>query len=75
MLSTQDSRQSKLKGSIEKKRKDYAFRRQFDEKPSLILGCPGAHMPNTSTNRMIVRFTKSYLYVLGERQNKIYYLF
>ena len=32
-------------------------------------------MPNTSTNRMIVRFTKSYLYVLGERQNKIYYLF
>ena len=24
-----------------KKRKDYAFRRQFDEKPSIIPGCPG----------------------------------
>ena len=26
----------------EKKRKDYAFRHQFDEKPSVLLGCPGA---------------------------------
>ena len=25
----------------EKQRKDYAFRRQFDEKPSIIPGCPG----------------------------------
>ncbi len=25
----------------EKKRKDYAFWRQFNEKPSIILGCPG----------------------------------
>ncbi len=25
----------------EKKRKDYAFRRQFNEKPSVIPGCPG----------------------------------
>ncbi len=25
----------------EKKRKDYTFRRQFDEKPSIIPGCPG----------------------------------
>ena len=24
-----------------RKRKDYAFRRQFNEKPSIILGCPG----------------------------------
>jgi len=24
-----------------KKRKTYAFRRQFNEKPSIILGCPG----------------------------------
>jgi hypothetical protein len=24
----------------EKKRKDYAFRRQFNEKPSIIPGCP-----------------------------------
>ncbi len=23
------------------KRKDYAFRRQFNEKPSIIPGCPG----------------------------------
>ena len=28
--------------SLEKKRKDYAFRRQFNEKPSTIPGCPGA---------------------------------
>ena len=27
--------------SVEKKRKDYAFRRQFNEKPSIIPGCPG----------------------------------
>ena len=27
---------------IEKKRKDYAFCRQFNEKPSIIPGCPGA---------------------------------
>jgi len=26
--------------SAEKKRKDYAFRRQFNEKPNIILGCP-----------------------------------
>ena len=26
--------------ALEKKRKDYAFWRQFDEKPSIILGCP-----------------------------------
>ena len=25
----------------EEKRKDYAFRRQFNEKPSIIPGCPG----------------------------------
>jgi len=29
------------KKRIEKKRKDYAFRRQFNEKPSIIPGCPG----------------------------------
>ena len=28
---------------IEKKRKDYAFRRQFNEKPSIIPGCPEHH--------------------------------
>jgi len=27
----------------EKKRKDYALRRQFNEKPNIILGCPGMH--------------------------------
>ena len=26
---------------LKKKRKDYAFRRQFDERPNVILGCPG----------------------------------
>ena len=29
----------------EKKRKDYAFRRQFNEKPSIIPGCPGRVSP------------------------------
>ena len=28
---------------LEKKRKDYAFWRQFNEKPSVIPGCPGIH--------------------------------
>ena len=28
---------------LEKKRKDYAFRRQFNEKPSIITGCPENH--------------------------------
>ena len=26
----------------EKRKKDYTFRRQFNEKPSIIPGCPGA---------------------------------
>jgi len=25
---------------MEKKRKDYGFQRQFNEKPSIVLGCP-----------------------------------
>ena len=29
-----------------KKRKDYAFRRQFNEKPSIIPGCPGSAEDN-----------------------------
>ena len=35
MLYSKDETKSK-----EKKRKDYAFRRQFNEKPSIIPGCP-----------------------------------
>jgi len=31
--------------SQEKKRKDYAFQRRFDEKPSIIPGCPGMEQP------------------------------
>jgi hypothetical protein len=31
-----------VKQRKEKKRKDYTFRRQFNEKPSIIPGCPGA---------------------------------
>ena len=27
-----------------KKRKDYTFRRQFHEKPSIIPGCPGTYV-------------------------------
>jgi len=29
------------RGVPEKKRQDYAFRHQFDEKPSITPGCPG----------------------------------
>jgi len=29
------------KNFVEDKRKDYAFQRQFNEKPSIILSCPG----------------------------------
>jgi len=41
--------------ALEKKRKDYAFWRQFNEKPSIIPGCPGATALNLSysTVRMI----------------------
>ena len=31
-----------LQKDLEKKRKDYAFRGQFNEKPSIIPGCPGS---------------------------------
>jgi len=34
-------RKGKEKKRKEKKRKDYTSRRQFNEKPSIILGCPG----------------------------------
>ncbi len=30
-----------LKVEEEEKRKDYTFRRQLNEKPSIITGCPG----------------------------------
>jgi len=40
-MTSDDSRvQMHLPGRKEKKRKDYAFRRQFNEKPSTIPGCP-----------------------------------
>ena len=34
----------------EKKRQDYAFRRQFNEKRSIVPGCPGAQM-HAETNQ------------------------
>ncbi len=37
-----------------KKRKDYAFRRQFNEKPSIILGCPGVHVLNQRGKLMLL---------------------
>jgi hypothetical protein len=33
------------RGVPEKKRQDYAFRHQFDEKPSITPGCPGRGVP------------------------------
>ena len=36
---------------VEQKRKDYAFRCQFNEKPSVIPGCPGTeHVPESYVN-------------------------
>jgi len=35
---------------LEKKRKDYAFWRQFNEKPSIIPGCPGEVHSYINTN-------------------------
>ena len=39
---------------IEKKRKGYTFRRQFNEKPSIILGCPGQQMYTHESNVIIL---------------------
>ncbi len=39
---TNENVQAKLGTSAEKKRKDYAFRHQLNEKASIIPGCPGA---------------------------------
>jgi len=38
---TRKEKKRKEKKRKEKKRKDYTFRRQFNEKPSIIPGCPG----------------------------------
>ena len=47
----------------EKKRKDYAFRRQINEKPSIIPGCLGDPMHHVSLNRSRdgVGFTTCYI--------------
>ena len=36
----------------EKKREDYAFRRQFDEKPSIIPGCPGLQQQHEAASKV-----------------------
>jgi len=40
-VGTGTSRNMMASSRKEKKRKDYAFQRQFNEKPIIILGCPG----------------------------------
>ncbi len=40
-VGTDTSRNMMASSRKEEKRKDYAFRRQFNEKPRIILGCPG----------------------------------
>ena len=40
-----------IRAVTEKKRKDYAFWRQFNEKPSIIPGCPGRAVTHTSEMR------------------------
>ncbi len=37
----------------EKTRKDYAFRRQFNEKPSIIPGCPGYAYRHVSSDTLV----------------------
>ena len=51
---------SNWSGIHRKKRKDYAFRRQFNEKPSIIPGCPGSgihtlHFLSLGLNRGVNR--------------------
>jgi len=36
-----------------KKRKDYAFRRQFNEKPSITPGCPGMQLSQPRGKRAV----------------------
>ena len=43
---------------LEKKRKDYAFRRQFSEKPSIIPGCPG---PQLLLQLLVVSVTERWI--------------
>jgi len=51
--------------SIEKKRKEYAFRHQFNEKPSIIPGCPGAvSILTLGLHRMILRIGNRWVFVL-----------
>ncbi len=38
------TRKEKAKKRSAKKGKDYTFWRQFNEKPSIVLGCPGVRM-------------------------------
>ena len=56
----------------EKKRKDYAFRRQFNEKPSIILGCPGtSHIHIQLTHEVALQETQfSEVLVLRTAQHK-----
>ncbi len=48
-----------LHTSLEKKRKYYAVRRQLNEKPSIILGCPGPH--KATVCNVIVRLSSTHL--------------
>jgi len=56
-LATQLLQKACQRVPIEKKRKDYTFRRQLNEKPSIIPGCPGvsSYLPywvRASTRRL-----------------------
>ncbi len=53
------------------KRKDYALWRQFNEKPSVILGCPGLMFP-TSTQIVVDALTAKTGPMQGAAQDCMY---
>ena len=53
-MATQFNKKQEAQAQKEKKRKDYAFRRQFNEKLSIIPGCPGSSSPQVQRSRMTV---------------------
>jgi len=47
-----------MRHRLKKKKKkiiDYAFRHQFDDKPSIMPGCPESQADNTNLGCMLVR--------------------
>ncbi len=66
---------SQAQSKSEKKRKDYAFRHQFNEKPSIIPGCPGKLSLSHCKYSMTVQFDRVMMireqHLAGFQQSKL----